>query len=103
MPLSIRQILGTPLLHSRPMSGFYTPNREALIAPLANGSILRGFCAGCGQYWDIPESGRRAFKDAYGIVIPLQPTDVYLHAAGCTFCEKYFRDLAILPIPLARR
>ena len=80
-------------------TGNHTPDPARLDAPLEGpGSVVRSFCIGCGQYYELNAEGAQQIIQSDDVNIPSDLEGNFLRTASCSQCNS--TDLAVELVPI---
>ncbi|MFA6525349.1 MAG: hypothetical protein WCT33_03735 [Patescibacteria group bacterium] len=81
-------------------TGDHTPDPARLAAPLEGpGSIMRSFCTGCGQYYELTESGVQQLAESSDISLGASLEGAqFLQVASCSQCDGDDPAVELKPI-----
>lgn len=69
-------------------TGNHTPDPARLETPLEGpGSVVRSFCTGCGQYYELTSEGAQQIVQWDDVKIPEDLEGNFLKTASCSQCD----------------
>ncbi|MFA6272263.1 MAG: hypothetical protein WC693_04120 [Patescibacteria group bacterium] len=81
-------------------TGDHTPDPARLAVPLEGpGSVMRSFCTGCGQYYELTAAGVEQIAESSDISLGTSLEGAqFLQVASCSQCDGIDSTVKLIPI-----